>query len=105
MAPRKRDGARQARERVAGLTEQLGALRSMTVAQLRERYREVFGEPTGSRNKDWLYKKVAWRIQELAEGGLSDEALARIDALGEDVPVRWRRRSARNGAPAAEPAA
>ena len=90
MARRKGNHARRARERVAGVTEQLAALRSMTVAELRERYLEVYDEPTRSRNKDWLFKKIAWRIQELAEGGLSDQALARIDALGEDVPVRWR---------------
>jgi hypothetical protein len=68
----------------------------MTVGQLRERYREVFGEPTRSRNKDFLRKKVAWRIQELAEGGLSDHARACIEELAAHVPVRWR--SSRNGA-------
>jgi len=92
MATRKRSGPRRARERVAGVTDELAALRSMTVAQLRERYLEVFDEPTRSRNKDWLFKKVAWRIQEIAEGGLSEQALSRIDELGEDVRVRWRRR-------------
>ena len=103
MAPRKPDRRRQARGRVANLTDRLASLRSMTVAQLREEYREVFGEPTRSRNKDWLFKKVAWRIQELAEGGLSEEALARIDVLGEDAPIRWRRRGRRADTPGAEP--
>ena len=102
MAPRKGNHARHARERVAGVTEQLAALRSMTVAELRERYLEVYDEPTRSRNKDWLFKKIAWRIQELAEGGLSDQALARIDALGEDVPVRWRQRRVQMVTPAAD---
>ena len=88
MATREPNRHRRARERVAGVTDELAALRSMTVAQLRERYLEVFDEPTRSRNKDWLFKKVAWRIQEIAEGGLSEQALSRIDELGEDVPVR-----------------
>jgi hypothetical protein len=61
----------------------------MAVGQLRERYREVYGEPTRSRNKDFLRKKVGWRIQELAEGGLSDRARARIEELSAHVPVRW----------------
>ena len=90
MARRKSDAATQARRAVADIPEQFAALRDMTVAQLRERYREVFGEPTRSRNKDWLRKKVAWRIQELAEGGLSDRARARIEELADDAPVRWR---------------
>ena len=96
MARRKSDAATQARRAVADIPEQLAALRNMTVAQLRERYREVFGEPTRSRNKDYLRKKVAWRIQELAEGGLSDRALARIDELADGAPTR--RRSSGNGA-------
>jgi len=96
MARRKSDAATRARRAVADIPEQLAALRNMTVAQLRERYREVFGEPTRSRNKDWLRKKVAWRIQELAEGGLSDRARARIDELADGAPTRWR--SSGNGA-------
>ena len=96
MARRKGDAAQRARRAVADIPEQLAALRNMTVAELRERYREVFGEPTRSRNKDYLRKKVAWRIQELAEGGLSDRARARIDELADGAPVRWR--SSGNGA-------
>ena len=93
MTTRKRKAERRGREAVADIAGELIALRDMTVAQLRERYREVFGEPTRSRNKDYLYKKVAWRIQELTEGGLSDATLAKIDELGADVPMRWRRKS------------
>lgn len=91
MTTRKPKTDKRKRAVVADVAGQLAALGNMTVAELRERYREVFGEPTRSRNKDYLYKKVAWRIQELAEGGLSDVALARIDALDADTPVRWRR--------------
>ena len=91
MTTRKPKIDKRKRAAVADVAGQLAALGNMTVGELRERYREVFGEPTRSRNKDYLHKKVAWRIQELAEGGLSDVALARIDALAADAPVRWRR--------------
>jgi hypothetical protein len=101
MARDKNDEAAKARRAIADIPMQLAALRAMTVGQLRERYREVFGEPTRSRNKDFLRKKVAWRIQELAEGGLSDHARTRIEELAAHVPVRWR--SSGNGA--AQPAA
>lgn len=98
MTTRKPKTDKRKRAVVADVAGQLAALGNMTVAELRERYREVFGEPTRSRNKDYLYKKVAWRIQELAEGGLSDVALARIDALAADgdraplrqSPRRWK---------------
>jgi len=91
MTTQRRKKQRQGREAMAGVAAQLAALREMTVGQLRDRHREVFGEPTRSRNKDYLIKKLAWRIQELAEGGLSDRALAKIDELAADVPIRWRR--------------
>ena len=94
--PRGKNEAARARQAIADIPRQLAALREMTVGQLRERYRDVFGEPTRSRNKDFLRKKVAWRIQELAEGGLSDHARARIEELAAHVPVRWR--SSGNGA-------
>ncbi|MCA9465776.1 MAG: DUF2924 domain-containing protein, partial [Nitrospira sp.] len=42
----------------------------MTVGELRERYIDVFGEETRSHHKDFLLKRIAWRIQALAEGGL-----------------------------------
>ena len=38
-------------------------LNRMTVTQLRERYAEVFGESTRSYNKQYLVKRIAWRIQ------------------------------------------
>ena len=102
MATRKHKNSSRSREGVANITEQLAALRSMTVAQLRERYLGVFDEPTRSRNKDWLFKKIAWRIQELAEGGLSEQALASIDELAADVPVRWRQRRSQASTPTPE---
>ena len=58
--------------------------------ELKARYREVYGEPSRSNNVDYLRKKIAWRIQEMAEGGLSERALARIDEIGRDAPIRVR---------------
>lgn len=56
------------------IAAELAALRRMTPAQLREKYAEVFGESTRTGNKDFLFKRVAWRIQSLAEGTLSERA-------------------------------
>src|SRR5688500_1016252 len=60
----------------------------MGVAQLRNKYLEVFGEPSRSGNKDYLFKKLAWRIQSLAEGGLSERAKRRAEELARDADVR-----------------
>lgn len=94
---------RRQRSAVADLGAQLVTLDKLTVAELVEKYREVFGVPTRTRNKDYLRKRVAWRIQELAEGGLSEKALARIEQLASEAPVRWRTPvSAADAAPAIE---
>lgn len=62
----------------------------MSVSRLRERYAEVFGEPTTSGNRQWLFRRVAWRIQALAEGDLSERARRRAAELARDEDVRVR---------------
>jgi len=87
-----RERAGTARERLGDITEQIAELGAMTAGELREKYQEVYGEPTRSRNKVYLQKKIAWQIQALAEGGLSQRALARIEELAPLAPLRWRPR-------------
>jgi hypothetical protein len=72
------------------LHRELLALETMSVGELAAKYLEVFGEPSRSRNKAYLQKKIAWRIQELAEGGLSERAKRRIHELAKDAPIRQR---------------
>lgn len=84
--------AKEARKALESVTDQLAALGDMTVAQLREKYLEVFGEPTRSRHKDYLRKRIGWQIQANAEGGLSERAKARIEELAKDAPTKWRKR-------------
>lgn len=69
---------------------EIAQLRAMTVGELRARYGEVFGQAPRSRNKDYLWKRVAYRIQELAEGGLSDRARRRAEELARDADLRTR---------------
>jgi hypothetical protein len=81
----------EARRAVANIAVQLVALRTMSVAELHDEYRRLFGEPSRSRNKRYLQKRLAWRIQELAEGGLSTRARDRIEQLLEgNHMVRFR---------------
>src|SRR4051794_5689539 len=74
------------------VTREVAALQRMTPAQLRDKYAEVFGEPTNGCNKAWLVKRIAWRIQANAEGDLSERAkqraagLANASALGVTPP-------------------
>lgn len=66
----------------------LATLGRLSVNRLRERYAEVYGESTPGRNKAWLVKRIAWRIQALAEGGLSERASARAALLANDADLR-----------------
>jgi hypothetical protein len=69
---------------------ELASLHRMTVGELREKYLAAFGEETRSWNKDFLRKRIAWRIQELAEGGLSERARRRAEELARDADLRLR---------------
>lgn len=68
----------------------LAELAGMPVAALKERYLEVFGEATRSGNKQWLIRRIAWRIQALAEGDLSERARRRAAELARDADIRLR---------------
>ena len=72
------------------MAARIAALREMSVADLREKYHEVFGEPTRSRHKDFLWKRIAWRMQALEEGDLSERARRRAAELANDADVRVR---------------
>lgn len=68
--------------------KEVAALRRMTANELREKYAEVFGETTNGRNKTWLVRRIAWRLQANAEGDLSERARARAEELAADAEVR-----------------
>ena len=86
----KREGPRKAQASIGEVAAQIAALGGMTVGELREKFFEVYCEPTRSSNKVYLRKKIAWQIQALAEGGLSQRALDRIEELAPLAPIRWR---------------
>jgi hypothetical protein len=70
------------------LQKQVDALHDMTVAELREKYAEVFREESRSRHKDFLRKRIAWRLQANEEGGLSERARRRAQELANDADLR-----------------
>jgi Protein of unknown function (DUF2924) len=68
--------------------QEIAALLGLTVPQLRQRYAAVFGEPTRAGNKTWLQRRIAWRLQALAEGDLSERARQRALELANDADLR-----------------
>jgi Protein of unknown function (DUF2924) len=72
------------------LREQIESLRHMTVGQLKDRYRDVFGESSRSNHKQFLFRRIAWRIQANAEGGISERARRRALEIANDADLRIR---------------
>jgi hypothetical protein len=67
---------------------QIAALESMTPTQLREKYVEVWGEPTRSGNKRFMIKRIAWKIQANAEGDLPERVRKKALSLARDSDLR-----------------
>ena len=68
----------------------INELRSSNVIVLRKKYQEVFGEESKSSNKQFLFRRIAWRLQADAEGGLSERARRRAAEIVTDSDLRTR---------------
>jgi DUF2924 family protein len=69
----------------ASVEAQIERLRKQPVYALRAQYRELFGEESRSGNRQFLFRRVAWRLQALAEGDLSERARQRALHLAQDA--------------------
>jgi hypothetical protein len=67
---------------------EIESLRRTTLAGLREKYREVFQEETRSRHREHLFRQIAWRLQALADGDLSERARGRAHQIAQDAGLR-----------------
>jgi hypothetical protein len=67
---------------------EIESLRRATLAALREKYQEVFREETRSRHREHLFRRIAWRLQALAEGDLSERARGRAHQIAQDADLR-----------------
>src|SRR6266478_1891211 len=63
-------------------------LRRASLTALREKYRKVFQEETRSRHREHLFRRIAWRLQALAEGDLSERARDRAHQIAQDADLR-----------------
>ena len=70
------------------IKKEVAALSRMTVGQLQDKYFDVYGETTKGRHKQWLIKRIAWRMQVNEFGGLSDRAVARARGIANTADLR-----------------
>lgn len=64
---------------------QVAELRTLSANDLKARWKRLFGTQPGPYNRRALEDRLAYRIQELALGGLKPSTLKRLDALGESL--------------------
>jgi hypothetical protein len=67
---------------------EIESLRRASLTGLREKYEEVFQETTRSRHREHLFRRIAWRLQALAEGDLCDRARVRAQQIARDADLR-----------------
>jgi len=72
------------------LRREIEQLRTEKTKALKMRYRALFGEESSSSNHAHLFRRIAWRLQALAEGDLTERARARALALAADADLRLR---------------
>ncbi len=63
------------------IAEEIAELRGLPVSELVVRYEAVYGKPPRVKHRDWLWRRIAWKIQEQRFGGLSEVAKRRVDEL------------------------
>jgi hypothetical protein len=63
----------------------LTALKTMPAPELRKQWRDLFETDPPPFNRRYLESRLAYRIQELAYGGLKPETIRRLEKLGEDL--------------------
>jgi hypothetical protein len=68
---------------------EIAVLQRLSLTALRGRFAALFGEESqATNNRIWLIKRLAWRLQALAEGDLSERARQRAAALANDANLR-----------------
>jgi len=70
------------------VAKEIAALGRMTVSELRSKHIDAFGEPTRTGNREYLVKRIAWRLQANAYGDLSCQARRRAEELANDADLR-----------------
>jgi Protein of unknown function (DUF2924) len=71
---------------------QIGALKTKSTAELRQMWRDLFDREPPVLSRRYLEDRLAYRIQELHFGGLSNRARCKLDALVDQLEPKAARR-------------
>ena len=70
------------------IAAEIETLHQLTTSELAERYKDLHGQPTRTRHRAYLIRKIAWRMQANAEGDLTERARRRAAELADVAEVR-----------------
>ena len=68
--------------------KQIDELNRMSMDELRKRWADLLGTDPGRLGRQYLMRRLAYRIQELAYGGLSKQARKQLDAVADGKPAK-----------------
>ncbi len=74
----------------ARIAREIATLDTMTLRELQAKWVEVWREPCRAKHKGFLRKRIAWKIQANASGGLSQRALERARELADETLLKIR---------------
>lgn len=80
---------------MSSVLSQISALPGKDIAELRRMWRELFGNEPPPGNRTYIVRRLAYRMQELAHGGLTPRTRARLDALADEEDDRLKGRPRR----------
>jgi hypothetical protein len=69
----------------ADTLRRLAALERAPMADMKQQWRELFGQEPPAFSRTYLQSRLSYRIQELAYGGLKPATVVRLQALGEKL--------------------
>ena len=70
------------------LLSRIKECRTLPLQALRTKYQKLFGELPRSGHKDYLFRRIAWRMQANRYGELSNQARQRALAIADDRDLR-----------------
>jgi len=73
---------------------QLTALKTAPIGALKQKWRDLFEREPPPYNRRFLENRLAYRIQELAYGGLKPETIERLEALADAIEGKSGKRRA-----------
>lgn len=68
--------------------KQLAELGDMPYPALKERWRSLYGTQPPAYKREHMIRRLAYRIQELAYGGLADQTKAQLERIAEEDEAR-----------------